>query len=368
MNFSAIIVAGGKGERAGLGINKTLYNLNGRTVLENCVEKFLAVSEIESVTVAIDKDNIQTAENMFASLPVKVVCGGATRTESVLNALSVTTTQAVLIHDGARPYLSAELIKRVISSVKQYGTAIPCTPLKETVALTKDGLIADNIRENAYNIQTPQGFLTQELKSAYALLDKSQNYYDDSTVFRLSGKSPRIVEGEVSNVKLTYPADFRNRYVVGTGFDLHRLTEGRDLILGGVKIPHDKGLLGHSDADVLTHAVMDAILSALSLRDIGYHFPPTDDRYKDISSLILLQKVLSLIDEKGYKVSNISACIMAEKPKLMKYVPEISTNLAKVINISTSQVGITCTTLEQIGIVGREEGIATQAYVALIRK
>ena len=178
-----------------------------------------------------------------------------------------------------------------------------------------------------------------------------------------------VYEGDTANVKLTYPEDFKSNQIrFGVGFDCHRLVENRKLILGGIEIPHDKGLLGHSDADVLTHAVMDAILSALSMRDIGYHFSDKDPKYKDANSMDLLQKVLDLISSSGYKVDSVSATVMAEKPKLLNHVPLITKNLASALSLSVDKVGIAATTLEGLGFVGREEGICAHATAVLIKK
>ncbi|MBO5066768.1 MAG: 2-C-methyl-D-erythritol 2,4-cyclodiphosphate synthase [Clostridia bacterium] len=182
-----------------------------------------------------------------------------------------------------------------------------------------------------------------------------------------------LYDGDAKNVKLTYAQDFellsdKPTHRFGTGFDCHKLVENRKLILGGVTIPHDKGLLGHSDADVLTHAIMDAILSSLSLRDIGYHFSDKDPKYKDADSMKLLSTVLEMVDKEGYKVESISATIMAEKPKLLPHIPSITKNLADALSLQTSLVGIGATTLEGLGFVGREEGICVHATAVLVKK
>ncbi|MBR2448548.1 MAG: 2-C-methyl-D-erythritol 2,4-cyclodiphosphate synthase [Clostridia bacterium] len=179
------------------------------------------------------------------------------------------------------------------------------------------------------------------------------------------------MDGDAKNVKLTFPQDFdftdkKQDFRFGTGFDCHKLVEGRKLILGGITVPHDKGLLGHSDADVLTHAIMDAILSSLSMRDIGYHFSDKDPAYKDADSMKLLEKVLKMVNEKGYRVHNVSATIMAEKPKLLKIIPEITINLASALSLPQENVGIGATTLEGLGFVGREEGICVHATATVV--
>ncbi|MBO5713371.1 MAG: 2-C-methyl-D-erythritol 2,4-cyclodiphosphate synthase, partial [Clostridia bacterium] len=222
-------------------------------------------------------------------------------------------------------------------------------------------------RVNRYFAKTPQAFMVNDLKKAYSLCENEEFFTDDAGVYCNYVGKCKLVEGGEDNVKLTYPEDFNtvSEIKVGTGFDLHKLVENRKLILGGIEIPHDKGLLGHSDADVLTHAIMDALLSSLSMRDIGYHFSDKDAEFKDISSMVLLERVMKMITDAGYVVNNVSAVVMAEKPKMAKFVPSITENLAKAMNISVNNLGITLTTLEGIGVVGREEGIAVQAYCSV---
>ncbi len=366
MNVSIIIVAAGSGSRAKLNKNKVLFEIDGQTVLEKTVRQFLHIENISEIIVTASTNDLQIFKDILLPLSDKItVClGGATRTESVKNALEFAYGDIVLIHDGARPFVSKKLINSVIDCAIKFGSAIPTLEMCETLGFGDD-LIERVERQNFYSIQTPQGFNTCEIKKAYSKIT-NETFTDDSGVYCKFIAPCHRVQGEKKNIKLTYPEDFEdNKIRIGTGFDLHRLVEGRKLILGGVEIPHYKGLLGHSDADVVTHAVMDAILSAAALRDIGYYFPDTDPQYEGISSILLLEKVMALVAEKGYKVSNLSITIMAEKPKLMKYVPELSTNLAKVIHISTENLGITCTTLEGLGIIGEEMAIATRAYVAL---
>ena len=197
-----------------------------------------------------------------------------------------------------------------------------------------------------------------------------EEFTDESSLYSKYIGKPKIVKGSPSNKKLTLPEDFavsENLYV-GTGFDLHVFAPDRKLILGGIEIPHDKGLLGHSDADVLTHAIMDAMLSSASLGDIGRHFPDTDPAYKGISSMKLLEKVVELLKKSGYRLKNVSSVIMAQKPKLAKFVDGIRRNLALALGVEDEQVGITCTTLEGIGTVGREEGIAVQSYCLTVKE
>ncbi len=367
MKTTAIITCAGSGTRAGFEKNKLLQACGDITYLEKTANAFLANPQIDQIIITsspTDLDEISKISQKFDKKTL-VILGGDTRTKSVYNALKASSGDIVLIHDGARPFVSQEIINDCISSVKNYQSGVACTPLTDTLAVEENGEIIRTERANRYLVQTPQGFYLKDILWAYEQIEENEVFSDDSGVYSKYIKPAKISLGSPENLKLTYKSDFKSDLLVGTGFDLHRLVENRKLILGGIEIPHVKGLLGHSDADVLTHAIMDALLSALSLGDIGKHFKDTDPQWKNISSIYLLKKVLEMIRAKGYGVKNVSAVIMAQKPKLSTFTDEISTNLAKVIHIDKNRVGITCTTLEGIGIVGREEGIATQAYCLL---
>ena len=368
MSNYAIIAAAGSGSRAKLNKNKLLAQIGGETVIEKTVGTFLRSPLIDEIFVTASEDDLETFRSLFAdNEKIRVVKGGATRTQSVRNALDeIKEDGVVLIHDGARPYLTTALIERCVTVAKDKGSAIAAVPAVDTVAIIKGDEIIDTTRKNVLSVQTPQAFKLSLIKHAYSKITAEDVFTDDAGVFCKYIGRPRVVEGEADNIKLTYRKDFESEILrVGCGFDLHRLVPDRPLILGGVNIPHDKGLLGHSDADALLHAVMDALLSAASLRDIGYHFPDTDPKYKDISSMLLFAEVIRLLRESGYAVNNISATIMAEKPKLKKYVPLMTENVSRICSIPPSAVGIGCTTLEGIGTVGREEGIAVQAYCSI---
>ena len=258
-------------------------------------------------------------------------------------------------------------------SVKNFGSAITAIPSRDTICMVEEDKILGYVgKTGLYQVQTPQAFNVKDIKKAYEKAGK-EIFNDDGEVYLEYISPPHLVMGEKDNLKLTYQDDFEvfnNLGVlrVGVGFDCHKLVENRKLILGGIIIPHDKGLLGHSDADVLTHAIMDAILSGASLRDIGFYFPDKDPKYKDANSILLLKEVLKMLDDNGLKVKSLSATIMAEKPKLLNHIPNIVDNLSKVIGISTDNIGILATTLEGLGFVGREEGICAQASAVLIEK
>lgn len=365
-NVSALIVCGGKGERAGFGFNKLLADLGGTTPFEKCLTAFLDTGlPFQFVIVCTAEDEgIFRAKCEGLGVFADFARGGKTRSDSVLSGLEKVRGDIVVVHDGARPFVPPDVILRSIRSAERYGSGIACVSPTDTVAETENGFILSASRENRALVQTPQTFRTDLLKKAFSLRREGEDFTDESGLFsRYIGKCA-VVEGSAENRKLTFARDFSvaDGVVCGTGFDLHRLVEGRKLILGGVEIPHGKGLLGHSDADALTHAIMDALLSSASLRDIGFHFPDTDPKYEGADSLSLLKEVLVLLREKGYKPINVTSVIMAQKPKLSPYVDRMRETLSLALGLEKEKVGITCTTMEGIGLVGREEGIAVQAY------
>ncbi len=371
---TAVITCAGKGERAGFGYNKLLKDLGGITPFEKCVSVFKKVNRFDKIIITCSLEDKEIFEQKCLGLDVNAqfVIGGATRTESVFNALSlIDDDNFVLIHDGARSSITEDVINRCIDCTLTNGTGIVAIPATDTIAQTDgNGNILSSSRKNLYAVQTPQGFNVGLLKKAYSMISDGEEFTDESGLYAKYIQNPQIVEGSILNKKLTLPDDFAiaENLFVGTGFDLHVFAENRKLILGGIEIPHDKGLLGHSDADVLTHGIMDAMLSGASLGDIGRHFPDTDMKYKGISSMKLLEEVVALLHKSGYRLKNVSSVIMAQKPKLAKFVDTIRENLAKVLNVELDAVGITCTTLEGIGTVGREEGIAVQSYCLLVKE
>lgn len=367
--ITVIIAAAGSGERARLDKNKILVNVGGTTCIKKTFDAFYGSGLIDEYVVAAKPEETDEIKGILPDF-VKIVAGGKARTESVKNALKVTTGDIVLIHDGARPFVTAEVIKNCIESAIEFGSGVAAIPSRDTVIRNGEQSAEYLGKSGLYLIQTPQGFKTEEIKKAYESAgDKTFN--DDGEAYLNCFGTLKIVAGDKNNVKLTYPEDFdfspRRETRFGTGFDCHRLVENRKLILGGVKIPHDKGLLGHSDADVLTHAVMDAILSACALRDIGYWFPDSDEKYKGADSMKLLAEVLKIVGEKGFKPESVSAVIMAEKPKLLKHIPTITESLAKALGVSPDKVGISATTLEGLGFVGREEGICVHANAVIVK-
>lgn len=366
--ISAIITCAGKGERAGKGYNKLLADIGGVTPFEKCLAAFAPCSD-EIIITCTEEDEPSFKEKAAGTDNVKFVRGGKTRFLSVYEGLKAANGDIAVVHDGARPFVTERIIKDCIASAEKYGSGVAAIPSVDTVAKTDGKNILSSGRKNVFLVQTPQAFVKADLLRAYSLAEDGEEFTDESGLYGKYIGACRIVEGDKKNVKLTYPEDFRaaEDLYVGTGFDLHLFANNRKLMLGGIEIPYVKGLLGHSDADVLLHAITDALLSSASLPDIGRLFPDTDPAYEGISSAILLGKALGLLKDKGFSVKNVSAVIMAQKPKLAPYVDKIKQNVADILGVAAEAVGITCTTLEGIGTVGREEGIAVQAY-CLTRK
>ena len=370
MKTSLILACAGKGARAGFNQNKLLITKNGSTILEQTLNAFVNSKLIDQIIITASQTDFDFICDLVKEKAI-VVLGGETRTQSIKNALEKVDGDIVLIHDGARPFVSIKMIKDCIDTAIKFGSAIPVIKSRDTIAKISGDAITEYVgKDTLANIQTPQGFNALAIKDAYLSLgDKTFN--DDGEIYLNYKGTLNYYEGDSDNIKLTYRKDFgfgdKPTYRFGTGFDCHKLVENRKLILGGVTVPHDKGLLGHSDADVLTHAIMDAILSSLSLRDIGYHFSDKDPKYKDADSMKLLEVVLDMIKDNGYRVQSVSATIMAQKPKLLGYIPEITKSLATALGVSPEFVGIGATTLEGLGFVGREEGICTHATATLVK-
>lgn len=375
MKISAIICAAGKGERAGFSKNKLLIPLDGAPALYHTLKKF-DIPEIDEVIVTSSELDYGEIEALASSFGFLTVPGGKTRSESVKRALDRVTGDIVLIHDGARPYVTHKIISDCIESVKRYGSGICAVRATDTAVYSEDGVISTRlIRERLYNLQTPQGFFTEDIRSAYKLAG-GKNYTDDSAVFGEFIKKPHIFEGDPKNVKLTYKQDFTDRYPAvtagegdrtGFGVDVHRFGDGNHITLAGVKIECDRGLIAHSDGDVVIHAVMDALLSAAGLKDIGHYFPDTDPKYYGADSGKLLKEVIKTISEKGFIPVNLSVSVQAEKPRLAAHIDAMRANLSKLTKIPEENIAIAAGTCEKLGFVG--EGLGIVAYCAtLLRK
>ncbi|MDD2430157.1 MAG: 2-C-methyl-D-erythritol 2,4-cyclodiphosphate synthase [Firmicutes bacterium] len=379
METAAIILAAGKGSRLGLGTNKVLLPFRGKPLLYYSVKAFAELKQFTTLVLVVregEEEKVEELVREFMNEKKIILChGGKTRGESVfsgLKALSKYNPQKVLIHDGARPFVSEEVILRVLDNIKPNLAVTPGVMVSDSLRkIDKNGSIIEVIdRSLVCAVQTPQGFMYDELYRKHQNINEGQQFAEVTDDAQLFDKQV-LVEGDSKNIKITTRGDYDMYNVtetgirVGQGFDVHSMVSGRELIIGGVKIPSTKGLLGHSDADVLVHAIIDAILGACSLGDIGEHFPDTDNIYKNISSLDLLKIVKVLIDQQGKRVVNVDATILAQAPKLSPFKAEMEENIASILNVSKQQVNIKATTTEKLGFVGRSEGIAAMAIVAV---
>lgn len=372
----AIILAGGSGSRMGADRNKVLLSLRNEPVITRAVKAFSGLVEgIVLVSRAEDMPAMQAAMDA-SGLSVTIVPGGSTRQESVWNGLCALPEECrhVLIHDGARCLVDRDTILRCMDSVVEYGTGVAAIPAVDTIkeADTENTVVNTPDRARLRAVQTPQGFRTELLRSAH-LAARRVGYLgtDDASLLEHMGVPVKLTQGDRRNIKITTPEDMMIAEAflpqdfptlrIGQGYDVHRLVEGRDLILCGVHVPHHLGLLGHSDADVALHALTDAILGAMAMGDIGKHFPDTDERYRGISSMKLLEHVISLLDEKHARVTNCDVTIVAQKPKLLPYIPQMQQNVSSILRLPLDRVNIKATTTERLAFEGREEGISAQA-------
>ncbi len=366
----ALIPAAGSGSRTGLKENKIFFSIDGEMIIEKTVNCFLNHKKIDGVYIICAPCDIERLKNIFGG-KVGYVLGGKTRGESVINGLNVIKDKydTVLVHDGARPFVTDDIIDNVIENIKNGQGAVAGVKVTDTVKETdeKGKVISTPDRNRLWAAQTPQGFLTEELIIAYEKAGTSLT--DDGAVFEEAGFSVKMVEGSYSNKKITTREDVKmpKEYFTGIGYDVHALCENRPLIIGGVNIPYERGLKGHSDADVLVHAIMDALLGAAGLGDIGRHFPDTDEQYKGINSMLLFKHVIDLLKQKGFSVVNISAIVVAQRPKLKPYIEQMNKNIADIAMLELSRVNVAATTTEKLGFVGREEGISAQATVMITK-
>ncbi len=371
--IGVIVCAAGKGLRAGFSRNKLLMDLNGETVLNKTLSAFDFSIIDEIIITASEEDFAEISEIAKSFERTKVVLGGKTRSESVFNGLKELRSEIVLIHDGARPFVTREIIEGCIQSVKTYGSGICFTPCSDTVAVHDDEKIL-NIPDRATlcQIQTPQGFFKENILSAYtrAFELNDGTYTDDSSIYARFCGAPRLCVGSIENKKLTFAEDFKKSVArCGFGVDTHAFGKAQDFILlAGVKIPSASGLIAHSDGDVLCHAVMDAMLSGAGLRDIGHYFPDSDEKWKNANSMEMLKRVAGMLAEQGLGVNNISIAIQAEKPRLSKHIDDMKNSLSSVLGIDYNRIGISAGTNEGLGYIGEGKGITVNAYVLLTEK
>lgn len=379
--WCAIILAGGSGSRMGAGRNKVLLSIEGETVLCRSVRAFLPRME-QLVLVVRPEDETAIHQALAASgladAPIRFALGGADRQASVWSGLCALPAECdhVLIHDGARCLVDEGTIRRVMAAVEASGTGVAAVPVTDTIkqADAAERSLVTLKRDALRAVQTPQGFDTVLIRKAHqAAQADGFRGTDDASLLEHLGMSVQLVPGSRSNIKLTTPEDLTMAEAflhseaqppalrVGQGYDVHRLVADRPLVLCGVEVPHSLGLLGHSDADVALHALMDAMLGAMALGDIGQHFPDSDQRYSGISSMTLLCQVVAMLEKHGARLVNVDVTIVAQRPKLASYIPAMRANVADALSLPLERVSIKATTTERLGFEGHEEGISAQA-------
>ena len=371
--FAAVIVAAGKGLRAGGAVPKQFADWRGKPLVRHSAETFARLGA-RPIVVAVPADALVQAQQVLSGIDsVQIVSGGPSRRESVaraLEALAPAGPAMVLIHDAARPDLPRSVVERLLGALATQPGAIPVLPVVDSIAVAAGGLMASAARrEELRRVQTPQAFRYADILAAHRAWNGAADAGDDAQVARAAGLPVAMVEGDERLRKLTFAEDFRTgggMIRTGTGFDVHRLAEGEELWLCGVRIEHDRGLAGHSDADVGLHAVVDAILGACALGDIGQHFPPGDPRWKDAASGQFVAHAVALAADAGYAIGNVDLTLICEAPKIGPHREAMRKKLAALLGVEPGQVSIKATTTERLGFTGRGEGIAAQAAATLV--
>ena len=361
-----------------MGFDKLFAEISGIPVIIRAVLALERAESISEIIIAIKPENKDKIKRLCGEYGVSklkaVVSGGEQRQESVLNAVRKVSSgvDVIAVHDGARPFITPENIDRIVGLAREKGAVIPAVRVKDTIKSVGDGRILETPdRAGLYAAQTPQAFLLEKYMAAVGATlrgcPSGTSFTDDAQMLENAGFEVFIAEGDYGNIKITTQEDLLvgansvrppnpQELRIGSGYDVHKFAKDRKLILCGVEIPHDEGLLGHSDADVAVHALMDALLGALALGDIGKHFPDTEPKYKGISSMELLRRVILLINEKGCEPSNLDITIIAERPKLAPFILQMRENIAAACKIPLDRVSVKATTEEGLGLAGKGIG------------
>lgn len=372
----ALVVAAGVGQRSGLNLPKQFQKLRGKPVIRHSIESLSAHPYISKLWIVIGPgQQDMLLEALDGMDGYQSVSGGNTRQESVANGLTAIQQAGgcdhVLIHDAARPFLDHEVIDRLLATCTLADGAMPILPTIDTTITQADGFLETTVDRNAiWRVQTPQIFDFGKLVSAHRIWPEQKNATDDAQIFQAAGYPVMTVEGDEKLKKYTTPADFQGSGSqmitrTGMGYDVHQLAGGEELWLGGIKIEHEKGLVGHSDADVLLHALTDALLGAIGAGDIGDHFPPSDPQWSGASSDQFVRYAAQLIRERNGQINNVDMTLICEAPKLKPHRQAIRENIAEMLDISLDQVSVKATTTEGLGFAGRREGIAAQAIATV---
>ena len=380
-----VLAAGGAGSRMGAGQNKIFLEAGGKSILLRSMQLFEGI--IDRMVIVCrpeDEQQIRRIVSMSGvSYQVSLARGGESRQHSVLNglkSLGADPDDIVLVHDAARCLTPVNVILDILESCRSKGSGVAAVPAVNTMKYADSDMYVLHTadRSDLYEIQTPQGFRFAQLYDSYIKAEKDGFVAtDDASVAEHAGVRVLLVRGSKKNIKVTEKEDLvminavlqqdTPSFRIGMGYDVHRLREGRKLILCGIEIPHTLGLLGHSDADVALHALMDAMFGAAALGDIGRHFPDTSDEYKGISSVLLLKEAIRKVRKAGYEFVNADITIAAQKPRISPYIPEMVRKVSETLSCDTSQVNIKATTTERLGFEGREEGISAQAVCSLLK-
>ncbi len=379
MHVVALIVAAGRGTRAGAGLPKQYRPIGGVPILARTLNAFCTHPDVDGVAAVIHPDDQTLYDSCTDGLPklLPSVPGGATRQASVragLEALAATKPTHVLIHDGARPFPPSDMIRRVVRGLKEHQGVLPSLAVTDTLRTNEEGRAGGTIdRSNLVRAQTPQGFAFDAILQAHRN-HQSTEFTDDVALAVRSGIETRLVEGSEENFKVTTPEDFAqaDRFLSasqetrsGSGFDVHRFTEGNHVTLCGVSIPHTQSLLGHSDADVGLHAITDALLGAIGAGDIGDHFPPSDPQWQGAASKVFLEHAASLLAAKSGSISNVDVTLICEAPKIGPHREAMRASISQILDLAIDRVSVKATTTEGLGFTGRNEGIAAQALVTV---
>ncbi len=380
MKVAVLIVAAGRGHRVGKTLPKQYISLCGKTILRRTIEAFIDLPYIDSIQTVIHADDRELYDQSIEGLSIlPPVNGGDTRQKSVmkgLQALGQQEPEIVLIHDAARPFISAEQIENIVIETAKYGAVIPTLPINDTVKQLKNNKTIDQTldRSRLIRAQTPQAFRYKLIFMAHRKMEH-QDMTDDSAIAESCGIHVLTIMGDENNFKITTELDLAKAENMiksnltdsrtGMGFDVHAFEKGDHVILGGITIPHDQKLKGHSDADVALHALTDAMLGAIGDGDIGTHFPPSDDKWKGAGSDIFLRHSYKLLKNKEGIISNIDLTIICETPKITPHRDKIRDKIAEILNLDPARVSIKATTTEKLGFTGRGEGIAAQAIVTV---
>ncbi len=377
---AALILAAGQGSRAGTDIPKQFRQIGGKAVLAHSVEAFARHPAVGAVYLVIGSGQQETVRTMIGDGQVTAIIQGAdSRRGSVragLEAIAATGgADRVLIHDAARPFLSPSMIDQLLAALEQAPGAFPALPVADTLVKSTGNIAGDIVdRSGLYRVQTPQAFHFESIIRAHRAWDSSREATDDAQMLREAGHDVLMVPGDERLEKLTYPQDFARAEAqlascrttrVGMGYDVHRLAADEELWLCGVQVPHDRGLAGHSDADVAIHAIVDAVLGALSEGDIGNHFPPSDPQWRGAASSRFLEYVANRVTERGGRMEHIDVTIICEAPKIGPHRDAMRHRISEILAIPLDRVSVKATTTERLGFAGRREGIAAQAVATI---